>query len=251
MGGLGLVNGTAEGDDGWMEVGKKNKTIATRTTKSRESIITKIFGGKLRSILKQPGGGGKTSATLEPYQPLQLDIQSDNIQSIEDALRHITVPETVSVKSSKGLDVSATKQVFVETVPPILILHVKRFIYDASQGVIKSQKAIGYSATLDIPQDVMSPLKRNGPSLRYQLFGVVYHHGRHATGGHYTVDVLRQDSSEWIRIDDTNIDPVTENQVVTITSEGLRNHKADVLKVNPATGIPDKVAYLLFYKRIA
>lgn len=137
-------------------------------------------------------------------------------------------------------------------------------------GVIKSQKAIGYGATLEIPHEVLSPLKRNGPAMRYQLFGgtsnmrlreitshpnrlftVVYHHGRHATGGHYTVDVLRQDSSEWIRIDDTNIEPVTEDQVVTITSDGLRNHKADGLKVNPATGIPDKVAYLLFYKRIA
>lgn len=75
MGGQGPVNGTAEGDDGWLEVGKKNKVIATRTTKSRESVITRIFGGKLRSILKQPGGAGKTSATLEPYQPLQLDIQ--------------------------------------------------------------------------------------------------------------------------------------------------------------------------------
>lgn len=76
---------------------------------------------------------------------------------------------------------------------------------------------------------------------------VVYHHGRHATGGHYTVDVLRQDHSEWIRIDDTNIEPVSENDVVTINSRtGLR----EAGKVNPSTGVPDKVAYLLFYKRM-
>lgn len=73
-GGVGILNGTGEGEDGWMEVGKKNKVIATRTTKSRESVITKIFGGKLRSVLITPGSG-KQSATLEPYQPLQLDIQ--------------------------------------------------------------------------------------------------------------------------------------------------------------------------------
>lgn len=79
---------------------------------------------------------------------------------------------------------------------------------------------------------------------------VVYHHGRHATGGHYTVDVLRQDHSEWIRIDDTNIEPVREDEVVTINAEGLRNSQAAGVQINPSTGVPDKVAYLLFYKRI-
>lgn len=80
-GGSTALNGTAgEGEDGWLEVGKKNKVISTRTTQSRESVITKIFGGKLRSVLKTPGVG-KTSATLEPYQPLQLDIQVSSTSS--------------------------------------------------------------------------------------------------------------------------------------------------------------------------
>ncbi|KAG9016020.1 hypothetical protein FRB90_003812 [Tulasnella sp. 427] len=244
-----LNGGSAAGEDGWLEVGKKNKVIATRTTKSRESVITKIFGGKLRSVLKTPGAG-KTSATLEPYQPLQLDIQSDTIHSIEDALRHITIPETVSVRSTKGVDVAATKQVFIDTLPPILILHIKRFIYDPTAGIIKSQKVVGYGSTLTIPQEVLPPVKRTGPPIRYQLFGVVYHHGKHATGGHYTVDVLRQDQSEWIRIDDTTIDPIKEDDVATITHEGLKNPKAEGTKINPTTGVPDKVAYLLFYKQI-
>ncbi|KAG8912936.1 hypothetical protein FRC01_004822 [Tulasnella sp. 417] len=244
-----LNGGSGEGEDGWLEVGKKNKVVATRTTKSRESVITKIFGGKLRSVLKTPGAG-KTSATLEPYQPLQLDIQADNIHSIEDALRHITVPETVSVRSAKGVDVAATKQVFIDTLPPILILHIKRFIYDPTAGIIKSQKVVGYGSTLSIPQEVLPPVKRTGPPIRYQLFGVVYHHGKHATGGHYTVDVLRQDQSEWIRIDDTTIDPIKEDDVVTITHEGLKNPKAEGTKINPTTGVPDKVAYLLFYKQL-
>jgi len=96
----------------------------------------------------------------------------------------------------------------------------------------------------------MSPQQRDAPPVRYRLFGVVYHHGKHASGGHYTVDVLRQDHSEWIRIDDTNIEPVDENDVVTINSRGERNTKMTEAKVNPTTGVPDKVAYLLFYKRI-
>lgn len=183
-------------DDGWLEVGKKNKVTATRTTKSSESVMTKIFGGKFRSILRMPGGA-KTSATLEPYQPLQLDIQPDSVQSVVDALKHITVPETVSMRSPKGYDVPATKQVFIETLPPVLVLHIKRcalvpstrfcvlipaifcrFIFEARDegvyNVIKSQKVIGYGTTLEIPKDALSPLQRQGPSIRYQLFGGKY-----------------------------------------------------------------------------
>ncbi|KAG9040244.1 hypothetical protein FRB95_000173 [Tulasnella sp. JGI-2019a] len=247
------LTGDMAEDDGWLEVGKKNKITATRTTKSSESVMTKIFGGKFRSELRMPGGG-KTSATLEPYQPLQLDIQPDSVQSVVDALKHITVPETVTMRSPKGYDVSATKQVFIETLPAILVLHFKRFIFEARDegvyNVIKSQKVIGYGTALEIPKDALSPPQRQGSPIRYQLFGVVYHHGKHATGGHYTIDVLRQDESEWLRIDDTHIEPVPENHVVTLGVDGRRNVRGEGMKVNTITGLPDKVAYLLFYKRI-
>jgi hypothetical protein len=42
-------------------------------TEGHESPISKIFGGKMRSSLKYQGG--KLSATVEPFQSLQLDIQ--------------------------------------------------------------------------------------------------------------------------------------------------------------------------------
>lgn len=89
-----LSPGDVDNNDGWLEVGRKNKVMQTRTvcscaaglvvwvqltvlhlqTKARDSAITRIFGGKLRSTLHTPGSG-KDSVTLEPYQPLQLDIQ--------------------------------------------------------------------------------------------------------------------------------------------------------------------------------
>lgn len=83
----------AGGDDGWEEVGSKGRVATTRTaghprsarlsaradfcstlqTATKESPITCIFGGKLRSVLKCPGQ--KDSVTIEPFQRLQLDIQ--------------------------------------------------------------------------------------------------------------------------------------------------------------------------------
>lgn len=188
--------------DGWLEVGQKGKTSFTRTTSTSHSPITRIFGGKLRSVLRTPGS--KDSVTLEPYQPLQLDIQPAHVSTVEEALENLTRPETISgVLSSTRNLVDATKQVFIETLPPILVLHLKRFYYDDVGGVQKSSKVLGYGSNLEISENVISPARRGEAQRRYKLFGVVYHHGRFASGGHYTVDVLRQDRSEWIHIDDT------------------------------------------------
>ncbi|QRV74931.1 ubiquitin carboxyl-terminal hydrolase [Ceratobasidium sp. AG-Ba] len=226
------VSPGAEDENGWLEVGKKNKATVTRTTRATESAITKIFGGKIRSVLHTPGAS-KDSVTLEPYQPLQLDIQSDNVRTIEDALKHITQPETVSVYSEqRGGLVDARKQITLDTLPPLLILHLKRLVYDA-KGIQKNSKVIEYSTSLEIKPDIISPTRRSNKSIKYNLYGVVYHHGKHATGGHYTIDVLRQDLSEWVRIDDTHIEPVTEKDVTA-------HEKHAKL---------DKTAYLLFYRR--
>ena len=224
-------------EEGWMEVGQKGKTAYTRTTATSESPITRIFGGKLRSLLKTPGA--KDSVTLEPYQPLQLDIQPAHVQSIEDALLHLTEPEIIPGvwSPSRAAEVDATKQVFIESLPPVLVLHLKRFIYDEIGGVQKSQKPLSYGTTLEIAPEVLSPAMRSQPRPRYRLFGIVYHHGRYASGGHYTVDVLRQDGHTWLHIDDTMFHTVPAENVVRNAASPSRDYGHDGL------------AYLLFYRR--
>lgn len=60
-------------DDDWEEVGQKGRTATTRKADMKESPITKIFAGLLRSMLRAPGQ--KDSALSEPFLSLQLDIQ--------------------------------------------------------------------------------------------------------------------------------------------------------------------------------
>jgi ubiquitin carboxyl-terminal hydrolase 10 len=92
-----------EDGDGWLEVGKRNRTVVTRTVspefecacqvhsfipfffflfwvglglgqiKATESPITRIFGGKFRTTLRRPGQ--KDSVTIEDWRSLRLDIQ--------------------------------------------------------------------------------------------------------------------------------------------------------------------------------
>ncbi|OAT01672.1 ubiquitin thiolesterase [Blastomyces dermatitidis ER-3] len=224
-----FVSATSEPSvEGWLEVGHKQKPAITRSSGhiSAESPITKIFGGKLRSEFRVPGN--KNSVTLEPYQSLQLDIGSPQVNNIIDALKGLTKPETMQgdFNSSRGPKVTATKQVFIESLPPVLILHLKRFQYDnVTKGTQKIWKKVGYPLELELPKEAFPPHRRNiisaqGSGLpKYRLTGVIYHHGKNASGGHYTVDVRRQDGREWIRLDDTVIRRVRSEDVANAGSE--------------------------------
>lgn len=156
--------------NGWLEVGPKNKTSNLQTIGYDESPISKIFSGKMRSTLKCPGA--KDSVNLEPFQSLPLDIQPDNVRTIEDAIQNITVPEIMhDFISPKNVRVEATKQVYLENLPPVLILHMKRFVFDNVGGVQKLQKPVQYGAQLTIQPEWMTPVMRTSKPTVYRLFG--------------------------------------------------------------------------------
>lgn len=192
----------------------------------------------MRSELRVPGL--KNSVTLEPYRPLQLDIGAHDVHNIVDALKGLTKSETLSgdFNSPKG-GKTATKQIFIESLPPVLILHLKRFQYDNTGGVQKIWKKVGYPLELTLPKEVFSPQKRAALAIgglpRYRLNAVVYHHGKNASGGHYTVDVRRQDGTEWIRLDDTVIRRLRAGDVAEggaeedpkVLAKALEQHKRD------------------------
>ncbi|RFU73795.1 ubiquitin thiolesterase [Trichoderma arundinaceum] len=219
------TGGSVAASDDWLEVGRKQRAAVSRLSGHNTSTpITKIFGGLLRSEFRVPGL--KDSITTERYQPLQLDIGSPDVRNVVDALRGLTRPERLQgdFNSPRGKDVVATKQVFIESLPPVLILHLKRFQFDAEgHGTVKIWKKIGYPLELEIPREALSRQKRqnldDGSMPRYKLISVVYHHGKNASGGHYTVDVRRQDGREWIRLDDTVIRRIRPEDVAETGSE--------------------------------
>lgn len=59
---------------------------------------------------------------------------------------------------------------------------------------------------------------------------VVYHHGKNATGGHYTTNVFHPGINGWVNIDD--------NHVKTVSVGGVLKY------------IPPRVPYLLYYRRL-
>jgi ubiquitin carboxyl-terminal hydrolase 10 len=87
------------------------------------------------------------SATLQPFFALQLDIQSPRVQSVVDALRENFSSEQLEgggiISSCQVQQGSSTDQqqlsspvltLSLEELPPVLILHLKRMLYDGSTG---------------------------------------------------------------------------------------------------------------------
>lgn len=102
--------------------------------------------------------------------------QPDHVLGIEDALLHLTTPESLpDFMSSRGVRTQdASKQVFVDALPPVLLLHLKRFLYDEVGGVQKSTKKVAYGTELTIDERVMSaPLRAQvgKDGAKYELFG--------------------------------------------------------------------------------
>jgi len=225
--------------DGWLEVGRRNRTVITRTQKITESPITRIFGGSFRSTLRVPSQ--KDSAVIETWRSLQLDIQREQVHTISDALQFISHPQSVQVTSQTrpGVTVEASQQVMIETLPPVLVLHLKRFLYDTQVGgVVKIGKPISFTPDLDIDPELISPGRR-AQRVKYKLFGVLYHHGLSASGGHYTLDVLHphrdlygKPREAWMRIDDELVSDVLPKDV-------FQDVDAD-----------HRCPYLLFYRRV-
>jgi ubiquitin carboxyl-terminal hydrolase 10 len=55
------------------------------------------------------------------------------------------------VDGPSGLS-DASQQILIEMLPPVLVLHLKRFQYDAAAGsVIKIGKPVQFSSELEIP----------------------------------------------------------------------------------------------------
>jgi ubiquitin carboxyl-terminal hydrolase 10 len=156
--------------------------------------------------------------------------------------------------------------VLLEALPPVLVLHLKRLLYDtASDGIVKIRKPVQFGPELQIlPGTIISfispvlakvknPCVSVGPEIlapiagksaepvHYKLYGVLYHHGESAGSGHYSVDVLHPNGNSgsgdgWLHIDGEAVGTVQREDVFG----GHDNERLD-----------DRWAYMLFYCRTA
>ena len=130
---------------------------------------TRIFGGKFRLSVRMPNQ--PHLFLTHDWQSLHLNIQvrvsfllvlsawmswcltsrlcpqPDSIRTVLDALMRVSQSQV----SASGLG-NASQQVLLDALPPVLVLHLNRFRYDAvAGGIMKIDNSIQFAPELKIP----------------------------------------------------------------------------------------------------
>lgn len=154
--------------------------------------------------------------------------QHADVDSVGDALQHLAVQESVDgfTCAKTKQEVQARKQHSLEALPPVLVLHLKRFVYHPAEGTVKLRKPIAYDLSLEVKKGVcvcecssarpvhdtcmadrppmiahcpfsiaelLSPQAKTKISTaqrQYKLFAIVYHHGKVCARTYTDVGVL-------------------------------------------------------------
>ncbi|KAF7993850.1 hypothetical protein HCN44_011119 [Aphidius gifuensis] len=172
-------------------------------------------------------------------------------------------------KDGKLVCTPSTKQYLVSKVPPVLILHLKRF-QSQRFGFRKLSKHVSFPLLLDL-----SPVcKYHDKPKIYSLYGLVEHSGT-MHGGHYVAYVkarkpLDPDDPRWEflpkknteEVDDNSSDTSSDFEIIDATDSTTDSTKVEpppgrwyyvsdsrVVEIDEAT-VLSKEAYLLFYERI-
>lgn len=178
-----------------------------------ESVIVALFQGQFKSTV-QCLTCHRKSRTFETFMYLSLPLASTSKCSLQDCLRlfskeeRLTDNNKVFCRHCKAHR-DSTKKLEIWKVPPILLVHLKRFSYEG-RWKQKLQTSVDFPLdSLDLCQYVIGP-KQN--LKKYSLYGVSNHYGG-LDGGHYTAyckNVLKQ---RWFKFDDHEVSELSTSSV--------------------------------------
>ncbi|KAI1889693.1 hypothetical protein AGOR_G00165580 [Albula goreensis] len=178
-----------------------------------ESIIVALFQGQFKSTV-QCLTCHKKSRTFETFMYLSLSLASPNRCTLQDCLKmfskeeRLTDSDKVYCRHCKT-NRDSTKKLEIWKVPPILLVHLKRF-YQVGRWNQKMQTNVDFPLeNLDLSQHVIGP-KHN--LKRYNLYAVSNHYGS-LDRGHYTAYCKHAIKQRWYKFDDHEVTDISTSSV--------------------------------------
>eukprot|EP01062_Namystynia_karyoxenos_P062759 TRINITY_DN55634_c0_g1_i1.p1 TRINITY_DN55634_c0_g1~~TRINITY_DN55634_c0_g1_i1.p1 ORF type:complete len:1363 (+),score=410.57 TRINITY_DN55634_c0_g1_i1:107-4090(+) len=159
------------------------------------------------------------SSTEEPFYDLQLNVSG--CPTLESALDQAVAAEVLEGENAYAVDghglQPATRRCVFRKLPPVLMLHLKRFEFDMSTNrQTKVNQRQEFPLQLDVSRYLSSQSEPDAAS--YLLHAVLVHSGD-VSGGHYYAfvrpDMLKGGpTAQWYRFDDERVVPVSERDAV-------------------------------------
>eukprot|EP00928_Gymnodinium_smaydae_P047186 TRINITY_DN31478_c0_g1_i1.p1 TRINITY_DN31478_c0_g1~~TRINITY_DN31478_c0_g1_i1.p1 ORF type:complete len:499 (-),score=133.21 TRINITY_DN31478_c0_g1_i1:175-1605(-) len=184
-----------------------------------KSFLVDLMQGQLRSSLTCLKCG-QESRRFDPFLYLSLPVEKGMTQ-VSDAIgkyleaEELTGSERWHCKRCKT-KVNARKKIDVWKLPPVLVLHLKRFEFDPKSGeFVKTDNRLGMKlSSLDLSEFCSSP-QRDGAT--YNVVGVANHTGEYGSG-HYTATCKvpgKKGAEAWHHFCDTTVKAYDGRNVVT------------------------------------
>ncbi|KAG8940789.1 hypothetical protein FRC04_005017 [Tulasnella sp. 424] len=232
-------------------------------------LIQSLFQGTLTNETRCLTCERVTSRS-EPFLDLSLDISQNT--SLNACLRHFSKSEMLTARNKFFCDeccglVEAEKRMKIKTLPPVLLLHLKRFKYQEElQKYVKLSYRVAFPLELRLYNNTVDPTSADiGPEGRgrrrtphdfgdgvagqeeakgagsggpgdpeglYRLFAVVVHIGGGPHHGHYIT--LVKASTTWLLFDDDSVEPIKESDIPKYFGDSNFTVEAAIAAANAA-----------------
>ncbi|XP_035283172.1 ubiquitin carboxyl-terminal hydrolase 15-like isoform X2 [Anguilla anguilla] len=163
---------------------------------------------------------------FEKHESMEYKPQKKAFFQLQDCIQLFTTKEKLGAEDpwycpSCKEHQQAFKKLDLWSLPPVLVVHLKRFSYSRYMRD-KLDFLVDFPLRdLDMSEFLINP--NTGPCT-YDLIAVSNHYGG-LGGGHYTAFAKNKDNDKWYYFDDSSVSPASEDQIVS------------------------KAAYVLFYQR--
>lgn len=160
--------------------------------------ISQMFRGKLKKII-QAKDCPYTSSTDEYFYDLTLTV--DKKKNIYESFESMYEPEEIkdyNTESEYGRRVVTLSEKIVD-LPPILFLHLNRFVFDNYGRPTKLNSKFEFPKELDLNKFI-----ENSEDNIYELTGVLVHSGS-VNGGHYYAFLRTSLENKWFCFNDSHV----------------------------------------------
>jgi ubiquitin carboxyl-terminal hydrolase 7 len=177
-----------------------------------EGTIPKLFEGKMESYVRCTNVDYR-SCREEPFFDIQLNVKGK--KNVKDSFKDYVAEETLEGDNkydagNYGLQ-EAKKGVIFTKLPPVVHLHLMRFLYDPiTDSNVKINDYFEFPEKLDLEEFIKSP--EDTPAT-YTLHSVLVHSGDNY-GGHYVVYLNPDGAGKWLKFDDDVVSRCSKKEAV-------------------------------------
>ncbi|XP_062513728.1 ubiquitin carboxyl-terminal hydrolase 48-like isoform X2 [Corticium candelabrum] len=228
------------------------RKLAVQSSSLAQNAVQELFGGRYSYVTTCAVCQTESSSPSE-FLELDLNIQGkSNLQEcIQDFLQEEKLEGEDQYYCSQCLrKQNATRQIAMESLPPVLNMQLLRFVFD--RATFRKRKLNSY---LQFPEELdMAPYLTGyeGNGIMYDLTAVLTHHGPSAHSGHYIAYIYKKDNVSWWKFDDKDVTKLRSKKLQLAADEANYDGSKprNKPKVLPGHQLSSK-AYMLVYTRRA